>query len=224
MPLPKPPTRLGSTVQVDSNPSSLPVPDAVPSKAGGTGRPAHKAETPSAAPTRSPGAPATRRTAAILTRAAPKEAPAEPALATKRPAEGVTHKGPASPAAAASPSANQPKEAPEAATRADKTPAPSTTSSTSGVPAARPKTKAQPKRLPVAQRKLFVLDTNVLLHDSTSLFRFAEHDVFLPMIVLEELDHQKKGMSEVARNARQVSRYLDGLIGTAELTKGVPLD
>src|SRR5690606_12486831 len=67
------------------------------------------------------------------------------------------------------------------------------------------------RALPVAQRKLFVLDTNVLLHDSNSLFRFKEHDIFLPMLVLEELDHQKKGMSEVARNARQVSRYLDGL-------------
>jgi len=60
--------------------------------------------------------------------------------------------------------------------------------------------------------KLFVLDTNVLMHDPTSLFRFAEHDVYLPMITLEELDNHKKGMSEVARNARQVSRSLDALI------------
>nr|WP_323012762.1 PhoH family protein [Castellaniella sp.] len=91
-------------------------------------------------------------------------------------------------------------------------------------PAAKAAAKPRAKRLPTAQRKLFVLDTNVLLHDPTSLFHFAEHDVFLPMIVLEELDHQKKGMSEVARNARQVSRYLDELIGTADLSKGVPLD
>ncbi len=84
--------------------------------------------------------------------------------------------------------------------------------------------RARAKRLPSTQRKLFVLDTNVLLHDPTSLFRFAEHDAYLPMIVLEELDHQKKGMSEVARNARQVSRYLDDLIGTADLSQGVPLD
>jgi PhoH-like ATPase len=60
--------------------------------------------------------------------------------------------------------------------------------------------------------KLFVLDTNVLMHDPTSLFRFAEHDVYLPMITLEELDNHKKGMSEVARNARQVSRSLDALV------------
>jgi PhoH-like ATPase len=59
--------------------------------------------------------------------------------------------------------------------------------------------------------KLFVLDTNVLLHDPMSLFRFEEHDVYLPMITLEELDGHKKGMTEVARNARQVSRDLDQL-------------
>ncbi len=61
-------------------------------------------------------------------------------------------------------------------------------------------------------KKLFVLDTNVLMHDPTSLFRFEEHDVYLPMVTLEELDNHKKGMSEVARNARQVSRSLDALV------------
>jgi PhoH-like ATPase len=60
--------------------------------------------------------------------------------------------------------------------------------------------------------KLFVLDTNVLLHDPMCLFRFEEHDVFLPMIVLEELDGHKKGMTEVARNGRQTSRTLDALV------------
>ncbi len=63
-----------------------------------------------------------------------------------------------------------------------------------------------------AAAKLFVLDTNVLMHDPTSLFRFEEHDVFLPMVVLEELDDHKKGMSEVARNARQASRFLDEIV------------
>ena len=58
---------------------------------------------------------------------------------------------------------------------------------------------------------LFVLDTNVLMHDPTSLFRFEEHDIYLPMITLEELDGHKRGMTEVARNARQVSRELDAL-------------
>jgi PhoH-like ATPase len=61
-----------------------------------------------------------------------------------------------------------------------------------------------------------VLDTNVLMHDPMSMFRFQEHDVFLPMAVLEELDAAKKGVSEVARNAREVSRLLDDLIGHAD--------
>jgi len=64
--------------------------------------------------------------------------------------------------------------------------------------------------------KVFVLDTNVLMHDPTCLFRFEEHDVYLPMMTLEELDDHKKGMSEVARNARQVSRTLDALIANID--------
>jgi len=74
--------------------------------------------------------------------------------------------------------------------------------------------------------KLFVLDTNVLLHDPMCLFRFEEHDIFLPMIVLEELDGHKKGMTEVARNARQTSRTLDALAGTpgADISSGFKLD
>ncbi len=74
--------------------------------------------------------------------------------------------------------------------------------------------------------KLFVLDTNVLMHDPSSLFRFEEHDVYLPMITLEELDDHKKGMSEVARNARQVSRSLDALVGDIdhhEIEQGILL-
>ncbi len=74
--------------------------------------------------------------------------------------------------------------------------------------------------------KLFVLDTNVLLHDPTCLFRFEEHDIFLPMIVLEELDANKKGMTEVARNARQTSRILDALAEHkgADIALGLPLN
>src|SRR5450631_3778751 len=63
--------------------------------------------------------------------------------------------------------------------------------------------------------KLFVLDTNVLMHDPTSLFRFEEHDIFLPILTLEELDNNKKGTTEVARNARQATRYLDELVTAA---------
>jgi PhoH-like ATPase len=75
--------------------------------------------------------------------------------------------------------------------------------------------------------KMFVLDTNVLMHDPSSLFRFEEHDVYLPMMTLEELDDHKKGMSEVARNARQVSRTLDALVGSMEdgaIEEGLPLN
>jgi PhoH-like ATPase len=77
-----------------------------------------------------------------------------------------------------------------------------------------------------ADRKLFVLDTNVLMHDPTALFRFQEHDLFIPMIVLEELDRAKKGLSDVARNVRQVSRFLDELIQGADqqaINDGIPL-
>lgn len=74
--------------------------------------------------------------------------------------------------------------------------------------------------------KLFVLDTNVLMHDPSSLFRFEEHDVYLPMVTLEELDNNKKGLTEVARNARQASRFLEEIIGsidTDKLEEGCPL-
>ncbi len=93
-----------------------------------------------------------------------------------------------------------------------------------------PATAATPARSRKARSdrppKLFVLDTNVLLHDPTSLFRFEEHDIYLPMIVLEELDAHKKGMTEVARNARQISRSLDALAATsgADMARGLKLD
>ena len=76
-----------------------------------------------------------------------------------------------------------------------------------------------------ANNKLFVLDTNVLMHDPSSLFRFEEHDIYLPMVTLEELDNNKKGVSEVARNARQASRNLEEIIATnlADLDHGCPL-
>jgi PhoH-like ATPase len=96
-----------------------------------------------------------------------------------------------------------------------------------GVRSHRP-TQTKPVKKPkhTGPTKLFVLDTNVLMHDPMCLFRFEEHDIFLPMIVLEELDGHKKGMTEVARNARQTSRSLDALAGAqgAEITKGLKLD
>jgi PhoH-like ATPase len=78
--------------------------------------------------------------------------------------------------------------------------------------------------------RLFVLDTNVLMHDPTSLFRFEEHDIYLPILTLEELDNNKKGVTEVARNARQASRFLDELVtthasqGGDAIAGGIPLE
>ncbi|MDO8565588.1 MAG: PhoH family protein [Candidatus Moranbacteria bacterium] len=73
--------------------------------------------------------------------------------------------------------------------------------------------------------KLFVVDTNVLMHDPNSLFHFEEHDIFLPMMTLEELDHHKQGMTEVARNVRQTSRYLDEIVNaaTGDIDQGIEL-
>jgi PhoH-like ATPase len=83
-----------------------------------------------------------------------------------------------------------------------------------------PETKrARPLARDRGQRRIFVLDTNVLMHDPTSIFRFEEHDIFIPMIVLEELDAGKKGLSEAARNVRQVSRFLDELMANATKTQ-----
>src|SRR4249919_3546522 len=75
-------------------------------------------------------------------------------------------------------------------------------------------------------KRIYVLDTNVLMHDPTALFKFEEHDVYLPMQVIEELDNGKKGTSEASRNARQVSRFLNELIeaqGTDKIATGSTL-
>lgn len=71
--------------------------------------------------------------------------------------------------------------------------------------------------------KIFVLDTNVLLHDAQSIYKFQDNLVVVPMCVLEELDKFKKGHDETARNSRQFSRYMDELRGMGDLKEGVPL-
>ena len=76
------------------------------------------------------------------------------------------------------------------------------------------------------KKKIFVLDTNVLMHDPSSLFRFEEHDLFIPMVVLEELDGLKKGTTDTARTARQISRLLDELVADkdhAQIEKGLSI-
>lgn len=76
-------------------------------------------------------------------------------------------------------------------------------------------------------KKLFILDTNVLMHDPTSIFKFEEHDIFLPMSVIEELDNNKSGLTETARNVRHITRYLDDLIknrSQQELAQGLTIE
>jgi PhoH-like ATPase len=88
------------------------------------------------------------------------------------------------------------------------------------------KRAAGAKPATIHERRLFVLDTNVLMHDPTAIFRFQEHDVYLPMVVLEELDSNKKGLSEASRNVRQTSRFLDDLMRDAtkdQIDAGLPL-
>ncbi|MDV2115803.1 PhoH family protein [Alcaligenes faecalis] len=145
--------------------------------------------------------------------ARPNAPASKPAVEPRAKKTAPVKTAPAAPAAKPAP-ASSAKPAPNKKAAASPAQQPKPTTSTSG----------KRTRLAPTQRKLFVLDTNVLLHDSNSLFKFEEHDIFLPMMVLEELDHQKKGLSEVARNARQVSRSLEGLVGDHGLDKPINLD
>ena len=92
------------------------------------------------------------------------------------------------------------------------------------------KLKRTAKEKKSKSKKLFVLDTNVLMHDPTAIFRFQEHDIYIPLVTLEELDMHKTGLSEVSRNVRQATREIDSLIKLSvkeegkKLTDGIPLD
>ena len=71
--------------------------------------------------------------------------------------------------------------------------------------------------------KIFVLDTNVLLHDAQSIYQFEENTVIIPMVVLEELDNFKKNIDETGRNSRKLSRNMDELRKLGDISKGVQL-
>ncbi len=75
-----------------------------------------------------------------------------------------------------------------------------------------------------SSKKIFVLDTNVLLHDPNAIFHFQEHDVVIPIVVIEEIDHFKKDQTEIGRNARTVSRQLDHLREKGSLSLGVKME
>src|SRR5262245_31733472 len=89
-----------------------------------------------------------------------------------------------------------------------------------------PRSAQSTRKSSADSHRIFALNTNVLMHDPTAIFHFEEHDVYIPMIVLEELDAGKKGLSEPARNVRQVSRFLDELMANAtkeQIDRGIPL-
>ncbi len=82
----------------------------------------------------------------------------------------------------------------------------------------------QSPEAPIEPRKHFVLDTNVLLHNPNAIFMFAEHEVIIPLAVIEELDHFKKNNDDNGRNARQAIRQIDRLRTKGRLFEGVPLN
>ncbi len=224
MPLPKPPTKLGSLLQAPA----AGAPDARAAEAEletsnaleQAARGARTAPASGSAPTtprKGAGAPTTaRKTArgATASSGARAQGPAAaPAPVSAPPAAAAPITPPKARALPATPPARTPS------------PAPARSPASAAAPAARRGARAGAEA-PVEPGKLFVLDTNVLMHDPTSLFRFEEHDVYLPMVTLEELDGHKKGMSEVARNARQASRELDALVAGVEagIEQGIRLD
>ncbi len=222
MPLPKPPTRPATLIDLATATQAR-------AKRPRTKKDSETTETPRAI-ARLVAAPATA-VPAVPTRAAAPVTALSPAPATAAvPAAAMQSAAP--PVAPTAPRrvtavAGSPAATPSPAARA-KLPEPPE-------PAAKPAASAvvHPAQAPASaaaqdtreEPRMFVLDTNVLMHDPSSLFRFAEHDVYLPMMTLEELDDHKKGMSEVSRNVRQVSRSLDALIQAAngDIDSGISL-
>ena len=203
MPLPPLPTRLGSRLSKEEL-NKAPVPD--------------DARRPDDESATEPGAAkkATKAAKAAKATRAAKKAAKKAKTAAKKTAQKAAKKGSKTTAGKTVPATQQTaallKHAPVKTTPAKK-PAPTPAPSAAHEPIAEGE-----------KPKIFVLDTNVLLHDANCLFMFKEHDVFIPMIVLEELDNQKKGLSEVARNARQVSRYLDGIVQGQKVDGGLALN
>jgi len=218
MPLPTPPSKLGSLLPPDEFKAKA-RPARGAKKQGTIGEQTEAAEygaTTHVAAPMGPAANAGANVRPLQSAPAAEPAPAPRGRKTKQTAALLQPVTPsATPAAAPAPvqaRRQEPAAATEPAVQA---------SATRGAAKPRP-TKAAV--VDTELRKLFVLDTNVLMHDPTCLFRFEEHDVYLPMMTLEELDNHKKGMSEVARNARQVSRTLDALVANAGIiAEGLPL-
>jgi PhoH-like ATPase len=228
MPLPTPPSKLGNLLPPDEYKAKAATPArSATKKTAGSADSAEPADyghanvaTPMARAANAattlrpvPASPAPAASAAEQTSAAPRRKTKQTAallqpVPTTRP-QAEPDSPAAQPAVARTPSAKQA----DASTPAAVAPGKRAVSKKRGATAA-----------PAEVQKLFVLDTNVLMHDPSCLFRFEEHDVYLPMMTLEELDNHKKGMSEVARNARQVSRTLDALVANAgNISDGISL-
>jgi PhoH-like ATPase len=215
MPLPTPPSKLGSLLPPDEFKAKA-RPARSAKKQGTIGEQAEAAEygavsgAAAATPVAAPMGPAANAGATL--RSMPPSAATETASTARarksKPTAALLQ--PIAPAAPVQARTNTPTAT---------TPAPDAAAAASSQARTRKSAATQAEVL-----KLFVLDTNVLMHDPTCLFRFEEHDVYLPMMTLEELDNHKKGMSEVARNARQVSRTLDAIVGNAgPISEGLPL-
>jgi PhoH-like ATPase len=225
MPLPTPPSKLGNLLPPDEYKAKA-TPARSAKKQANEGEQAESAEYGRAS-VATPMAHAAN--AATTLRPVPASTVANASADQAAPARGQKTKQTAAllqpvptPAARQEPARAEPAQPPVVA-RAGKQPA----TSDAATPAATARGAAKKRSGPADQveaRKLFVLDTNVLMHDPTCLFRFEEHDVYLPMMTLEELDNHKKGMSEVARNARQVSRTLDALVANGgNMAEGISL-
>ncbi len=173
----------------------------------------------------------TRKAARVNLQAAPAAAPIalsaddkEPANAVARSAQRNRKSRSVAPAANNAVEAQTPVSTPLPTVPAQPATNSVTAASTGSTAKSSSSRRTKVKRAAGGPTRLFVLDTNVLMHDPTSLFRFEEHDIYLPMIVLEELDSNKKGMSEVARNARQASRTLDSLAAQhGDIAQGLAL-
>ncbi|NIF80648.1 PhoH family protein [Paraburkholderia sp. Cy-641] len=222
MPLPTPPSKLGNLLSPDEYKAKAVTPARSAAK-----KPAREGESAESADYgRANVATPMADAANAATTLRPVPAAVTPAAAQPGPARSRKSKQtaallqpvPVAPAAAAAEAEPVVARAPAAKHEADTATAPAPAASGTR------KKRGTATTTPVEAQKLFVLDTNVLMHDPSCLFRFEEHDVYLPMMTLEELDNHKKGMSEVARNARQVSRTLDALVANAgDMADGISL-
>jgi len=206
MPLPKPPTKRAdmlTDVDFASQPKAAKTSAKSPAKSAPTGSARQNVAAILSAPTPAP----------TLELVKPAMTPAAaPAVAVNEGSRSARRGNRKTTAPAAAPVSVAPAPAPIVADKGTgSTGAKPTSPSPTAAPVSHTGPSVRRKRDVGGPAKLFVLDTNVLLHDPMSLFRFDEHDIYLPMITLEELDGHKKGMTEVARNARQVSRELDTL-------------